>query len=81
MFTIIPKKLVPVSCSHLSKTGQDPLVMIVTLLRDMFQNLPKLYAHTHACTHTHTHAHTHPRTHMCTHALTYTHAHMHTNTQ
>lgn len=28
--------------SHLSKTDQDPLVKIVTLLRDMLQNLSEL---------------------------------------
>lgn len=44
---IIPEKLVSIGCSHFSKTCQDPLVMTVTLLRDMLQNLPKLHTHTH----------------------------------
>lgn len=32
---IVPEKLVSIGCCHFSKTCQDPLVMIVTLLRDM----------------------------------------------
>lgn len=45
--SIIPEKLVPIGGGHFSKTDQDPLVMTVTLLRDMLQNLPELNTHTH----------------------------------
>lgn len=48
--TIIPEKLVSIGGSHFSKIGQDPLVMTVTLLRDMLQNLPELNTHTQTLT-------------------------------
>lgn len=52
--TVIPKKLMSIGGSHFSKTGQDPLVMTVTLLRDMLQNLPELNTHIHINRRTHT---------------------------
>lgn len=43
----IPEKLVSIGCGHLSKACQDLLVMNITLLRDMLQDLPKLHTNTH----------------------------------
>lgn len=52
--TNVPEKLVSIGRSHFSKTGQDPLVMTVTLLRDMLQNLPELNTHTNITRGAHT---------------------------
>lgn len=46
-FVILPEKFVTIGGRHFCETYQNPVVMTVTLLRDVLQNLPKLHTHTH----------------------------------
>lgn len=41
--TEVPEKLVSIGRCHLSQARQDPLIMAVTLLGNVLQNLPELH--------------------------------------
>lgn len=53
---ILPEQLMSISGGNFSQTSQDSLIITVTLLRHMLQNLPELHTptHIHANEHTHT---------------------------